>query len=203
MSNAAIETALEKWATNPTAAGFQALRRSVLDSGRYQPYPKPSPFQVAIEAIEQQDYRRALEAIHSQGANLALSPQAYELQAQAYRGLGDLSSEIRATKLAEASLQGILKSGDGSTRRPYQVLHISDEYQVLAELGATLTQQELNGYLDLLTLGDGRILAFSIRDMRGVSSPFETSPFNGLPRAPLIVLAILLLIAILVIPRLA
>lgn len=198
MSKEAIETALEKWATNPTAAGFQALRRSVLDSGRYQPYPNPSPFQLAIEAIEQQDYRRALDAIHSQGTNLALSPQAYELQAQAYRGLGDLSSEIRAIKLAEASLQGILKSGDGSTKRPYQVLHISDEYQVLAELGATLTQQELRGNLDVLTLGDGKTLAFSLRDMRGPSSPFD-----GLPRAPLIALAILLLIAILVIPRLA
>lgn len=198
MSNEAIANALEKWAANPTAAGFQALRRSVLESGRYQPYPNPSPFLIATQAIEKHDYQSALDAIQSQGANLALSPQAYELQAQAYSGLGDLSAEIRAIKLAEACLQGILKSGDGSTKRPYQVLHISDEYEVLASLGVTMTQQELSGGLDLLTLPDGKKLAFSIRDLQG-----GDSALNSLPRGPLIALALaLLLIAILVIPRL-
>ncbi len=72
-----------------------------------------------------------------------LSPVAHGLLAEAHTALGDGPAADHERALTKLAFKSILDSGDGSEGRPWKVLRISDEYDVLRLLGRSSTQQEL------------------------------------------------------------
>ncbi len=59
------------------------------------------------------------------------SPMAHAVLASAYDGQGDAARARRERRMAQLAMSAILSSGDGSRERPWAVLRVSDEYDVL------------------------------------------------------------------------
>lgn len=71
----------------------------------------------------------------------ALSPRVHFLMAQAALLTGDRDSLEMEQMLFQASLKGILATGDGSYASPYLICQPSDEYDVLLTLGYSPVRQ--------------------------------------------------------------
>ncbi|HEY1133608.1 MAG TPA: DUF4919 domain-containing protein, partial [Nocardioides sp.] len=71
------------------------------------------------------------------------SPAAHRLLAQAHAALGDTTRSLREARTARLALDSVLGTGDGTVDRPWTVLHLADEYDVLRDLGRRSTGQRL------------------------------------------------------------
>lgn len=71
------------------------------------------------------------------------SPSAHAVLGAAFEALGDEPRAARERRTSHLALTSILESGDGSTERPWSVLRISDEYDVLRAQGRTSREQLL------------------------------------------------------------
>ena len=71
------------------------------------------------------------------------SPAAHAALAAAFDGLGDTERAARERRTSVLALESVLATGDGTRERPWSVLRLSDEYDVLRARGRRSVRQEL------------------------------------------------------------
>ncbi|NLA28513.1 MAG: DUF4919 domain-containing protein, partial [Propionibacterium sp.] len=86
-------------------------------------------------AVASGQFEGLLRAINSVLPGVFLSPSAHFWLAQAYEGLSDQTGKERELAIAGLVTAKLLGSGDGTEGRPYRVLMIQDEYDIVAALG--------------------------------------------------------------------
>jgi len=112
------------------------------------------------------DYELLLEVIQSLDEVFALSTRCNFLGAVAATELGKTAIVEHYKKRLQSCLRGVLATGNGSQRRPYQVTFLSDERDVLQSLGKTaVSQQRLetsSRVYDMLECSDDTVVYFDI-----------------------------------------
>lgn len=101
----------------------------------------------SLLALEQAHHERRFETVRSLarqwGRFFALSPRFHRLAAIAAFELGDREDAELERFTADACLEGILQSGDGSDARPFLISDRADAQEVLAKLGFKSVRQSL------------------------------------------------------------
>jgi hypothetical protein len=101
------------------------------------------PVRVTAPLLEGGDFAEAVRVVRALMPGAFLSPSAHSALAKAYDGLGDATRARREARTARLALEAITSSGDGSQERPWPVLRVSDEYDVLREQGRASRTQRL------------------------------------------------------------
>jgi hypothetical protein len=139
--NNPIETRLKTYLEEPSAATFLQLREAVAGSPGYAPYA--DRLDPAYPLLDQGKYDEARDYLFSLLPNWLLNPGFHHLLSTVHHRLGNDRAARFEHAMAQAVLQGILSTGDGSAARPYLVLRTADEYDVLHHLGKRRRQQAL------------------------------------------------------------
>jgi hypothetical protein len=97
------------------------------------------------------------------------SPGVHAALAEAYARTGRQDAADHETTLARAALRSIASTGDGTAERPWTVLRISDEYDVLRSMKKRPRRHEVvqDGarYLDHHLCDDGSEAYFDVTDL--------------------------------------
>lgn len=148
----------------PSLETYRAIRDAVAGDESYDPYSRD--LDGLDPLLQQEKHAEVLEAVARGMPNLLLSPRAHLLAGMAHRGMNQGEKADFEFAMAGMCLEGIRMTGDGSPEKPYLVLRISDEYDMLAADGKELQMQALTGRdgrsMDMLTLTDGTVLHFDI-----------------------------------------
>lgn len=117
-------------------------------------------------------YAEAVTALEATMPGSLFSPAVHAMLATALRRTGRPDEADRHARLARAALDSILRTGDGTAERPWSVLRISDEYDVVDSLGTRPTSQALvrdgTRTLDRIDCEDGRTLHFDVTRAAGM-----------------------------------
>ena len=147
-----------------TLDNYLALRQLIVAAPNYAPYARAEEKAQAL--LAQAQFQDVITALTTLMPGCFLSPGLHLLLAHAYRQLGDADAAGTETALAQAAIHGLLLTGDGSQARPYQVVHLSDEQDVLNYLGKQFIGQamvERDGrQFDRLECADGSRFWFDI-----------------------------------------
>lgn len=160
----------------PTADAFRAVRADVVAHEKYDGYSRD--LDAMDEAVQQKRFADVGRLFGDAQPNLLLSPRAHMLLSLALRELGHTEAADIERFIFFRCIDGILTTGDGSRDRPYLVLRLSDEYDVLMALDKRLQSQGLthgddDHSYDVLHCEDGSEVWFDITD-----------PFSAMSRQP-------------------
>jgi hypothetical protein len=152
--------------SSPNRDAYFAIRGDVIASDRYN--PDSLELSAALSLLDAGKHIEAREGITGSMPNLLLSPAAHQLLSRIAEQLNDQESAAAERAIASLCLAGILTTGDGSREKPYVVLRVSDEYDVINYthkqiVGQSLFQDGEKGY-DQLRCEDGSVLWFDITD---------------------------------------
>jgi hypothetical protein len=115
----------------------------------------------------------AVVALEASMPGSLLSPAAHAMLAAALGRTGRRDAAARHARLARVALDGILATGDGTADRPWSVLRISDEYDVVDSLGTRPVGQALLAdgprRIDRVECQDGRTLHFDVTRVPGAA----------------------------------
>ncbi|MBC2932060.1 DUF4919 domain-containing protein [Nocardioides sp. zg-1228] len=129
------------WARTRSAADLAALREAVRGSAGFD--PGLDVVALAGPALARGDHAEAASLVHAAMPGAFFSPSAHAALAAAHAGLGD-DARVRAERTLQAlALESIRSTGDGTRERPWSVLRVSDEYDVLRADRRTSRQQSL------------------------------------------------------------
>lgn len=147
---------------DPTEDTFLRLRDVILADPDYN--FNSDEVESLIESFTGGDHAGVLAALPGLMPSWLLSPRAHFLAARSAEQVGDEETARWENYLARACLRGLLRSGDGTTARPFRVTHVADEYDLLNHLGkeASGQRQEFGatGVLDLIRCVDGSEICF-------------------------------------------
>lgn len=87
------------------------------------------------DAMRRGEHVRVAETIAERMPGAALSPAAHVMLGAALRAMGDEASARREERMARLSVVSVLATGDGSRERPWSVLRVADEYDVMRARG--------------------------------------------------------------------
>ncbi len=148
----------------PTPESLEALRAAVRAAPGFDPELRVR--ERAEELLAAGQYDDAVQAVEATMPGSIFSPAAHAILATAFGRTGRSADASRHARLARAALDSILSTGDGSRGRPWSVLRISDEYDVVDSLGTRPSSQSLvrdeARTIDLITCQDGRELHFDV-----------------------------------------
>ena len=133
-----FQQAIDAWVADASQANLAALYAEIQRQPNYQVSPD---FSGAATAVRSGDHADAIERLEAMMPGAFLSPLAHSLLADAYDARFRFSDAVRERALARAALAAIGGSGDGSRERPWVVLRITDEYDLLAALGERSVRQ--------------------------------------------------------------
>lgn len=159
-----FQSVADAWVDNPGPGTLAPL----MDEIQAQPNYYVSPdFSGAVAALRSGDTAEALDELLALMPGAFLSPLAHSLLADVYDARYRDAEAVRERALARASLVTILSSGDGTLERPWIVLRISDEYDVLAQLGERCALQtpaeESHRVVDRIATVEGNTYYFELR----------------------------------------
>jgi hypothetical protein len=153
----------------PSTEGFQSLRQQVAASDRYAPYS--NELDVLAAALGAGHPQAAIDLFWRSFPNLLLSPLAHLMLSQAYLGLKKENEAEGEKAMGHLILKSILATGKGTKKKPYAVMRVEDERDVLAALRKQAGPQFLmmgnNRVLDHLQCSDGSEVYFDITLMFG------------------------------------
>ena len=162
------ETFLE-YLKKPSVELFLAVRQKVAESDRYLPYSN-EPIELAF-ILSSGDPQAAIEYFWRTFPSLLLSPSVHLTLSRAYNSMGKENEAAFEKALAFQLIKSILATGKGTKKKPYAVMRISDEWDVLAALRKQAGPQFLMmggpRVLDLLQCLDGSEVYFDITLMFG------------------------------------
>jgi hypothetical protein len=133
MTEACLPDAYQAFLENPTRDHHRRACRSIL--------AEPGFDRHSLEWIElskrcaEGRFEEALDQSYAMWPTWKLSPRFHLLVGFAASRLGDRSEEELSRFQFQTCLDGLLGTGDGTARSPYEVLHISDQYDVIRALG--------------------------------------------------------------------
>ena len=100
-----------------------------------------------------------------------LNPSAHLALGEALERTGDLEEAHRERAMAAAALHGVQVMGDGSVERPWPVLRVADEYDLLRSLGLRASAQSSRwqggAFVDRILCQDGVERFFVVRQDLG------------------------------------
>lgn len=156
-----------------TLANYLEVRRHVNAAANYSPYANFE--QAAAPLMAQEKYPDMIGALRAFLPGGFLSFGLHSLLAYAYDKMANREDTQREAYLAQAVMRGLLQTGDGSLSQPYQVLYVSDEYDVLRYFGKQSSQTHLfqsgEKALEQHICTDGAEIWFDISAFAGASSP--------------------------------
>lgn len=116
-------------------------------------------------------YAEAVTALRKLMPGGIFSPGAHARLADALRHTGQTQLAEREKTLAKAAIVSIVSSGDCSVERPWSVMRVRDEYDVLSSMKRTPLRQELiedgGRHLDHHVCADGSEVYFDVTDLFG------------------------------------
>lgn len=152
----------------PTPELFRELSDEVVRSRNYQ--PSAQPMRIGSGLAQQGQAAAVLAGLESLLPGAFLNPGTHLLLSEAHRQLGQPEEAEREAVWYRATMSGILATGDGSINRPWRVLMISDEYDVLQALRKVSIRQELvttaHGECDRQVCQDGTEYYFELPWLR-------------------------------------
>jgi Domain of unknown function (DUF4919) len=152
------------YVSRPSDVGFRQLRERYLDSGIASFYDEI--FLELQDAVERRQLNDALLSLYVHMPRILLTPRAHWWAAT-------LENELNGTDVAQLEqdigdrlLEGIMGTGAGSRAKPFQVLRVDDEYDVLSALGKTFASQALfaDPRCDVITCSDASELWFDVSE---------------------------------------
>lgn len=157
---------LAAFVTSPSPDTYHAIRDEVIASDHYDPYS--SELDQLDGPLAAQEYSQVRESISAAMPNLLLSPRAHWILSFVAMKTNDLDDAAFERALALLCTEGILGTGDGGRGKPYVVVRVSDEYDVMRHLGKKKVEQSLvldgDRHLDVVRCEDGSELWFEITD---------------------------------------
>jgi hypothetical protein len=155
---------LRAYAAAPGPATLEPLRRVAREAPGFR--PDLTPARTLAPLLEQRDWTGALAAARALMPGALLSPAVHLVLAEVHEQLGDHRSAQREARLAQAAVDGILSTGDGTAEAPWSVVRLSDEYDVLRALGTQSHGQQLltvaGRTIDRHDAGDGTTYDFDV-----------------------------------------
>jgi hypothetical protein len=153
----------------PSPVGFQKLRQQVAASDRYAPYS--NELEMLMAALSTGEPQAAIDLFWRSFPNLLLSPLAHMMLCQAYLDLKRENEAEGEKAMGRLILKSILSTGKGTKKRPYAVMRIEDEKDVLSALkkqaGAQFLMRGDSRVFDLMECSDGSEVYFDITLMFG------------------------------------
>ena len=161
----------------PSTEGFQSLRQQVAASDRYAPYS--NELDVLVAALCAGDPQAAIDLFWRSFPNLLLSPLAHLMLSQAYLDLKKEDEAEGEKAMGRLILKSILATGKGTKKKPYAVMRVEDERDVLSALkkqaGAQFLIRDKSRVFDLLQCSDGSEVYFDITLMFGRGTKGDSS----------------------------
>ncbi len=162
----AMHGAYQQLASCPTPETYARLR------GWFITCPDYDPYRDDLRDIERQvacgQFAAAGKALECSMPSLVLSPRAHYLAARIACQSGDMPRAELECRIAEACVEGILNTGDGSREHPYQILYALDEQDVLDFLGLPQNRPRLHHieglHLDRIEVAEGVEVWFDITE---------------------------------------
>lgn len=156
---------------DPTPETLEPLRDAVRAAPGFDPELRVR--EQADALLRDGRYDDAVIALEASMPGSLLSPAAHAMLATALKRSGRPDGAGRHAWLARAALDGILATGDGTAERPWSVLRISDEYDVVDSLGTRPVGQGLladgSRRIDRIECQDGRTLHFDVTRVPGAA----------------------------------
>src|SRR5262245_44825457 len=124
-----VSASLRSYLENPSPAGFVSLQAAVAASADYAPYTDSPDLATAL--MNEGKFVEAESLLRNLLSNYLLSPRMHRFLWFALDQQGDQEKALLEFGMAKYCLEGILSTGPGGRERPYSVLHVEDEYDVL------------------------------------------------------------------------
>lgn len=170
------ETYLE-FLKKPCIENFLAVRQKVSESDRYAPYSNELDVLAATSIAG--DPQATIAYFWRSFPNLLLSPLAHFILCQAYQDLKRENEAEGEKAMGRLIMKSILATGKGTKKRPYAVMRVEDERDVLSALkkqaGAQFLMTDKSQVFDLLQCSDGSEVYFDITLMYGRGMKKEPS----------------------------
>lgn len=153
--------------------------RSLVDLARLRDAVRTTPgFDVGLDvvgavspAMARGDHAEVVAIVEALMPGAFFSPSAHAALAAARSGLGDAARAQAERRTQVLALESIRSTGDGSRERPWSVLRIGDEYDVLRADRRTSREQTLltvkGRSLDRHVCDDGREVWFEVGRLVG------------------------------------
>ncbi|MBN1500272.1 MAG: DUF4919 domain-containing protein [Spirochaetes bacterium] len=153
---------------NTTLEKFLVLRDLLLNNENFNPYSDELNDLIDLEKSE--EYGKIIELIKNNlWPNHVLSPRTHYYLGYSYSKNGDDESAGIMFSIAQILTNCIFLTGDGSKSKPYLVLRVSDEYDVLSDKNMTFKNQsnisEGDRLYDVITDTNDNELWFDVTDI--------------------------------------
>lgn len=156
---------------DPTPETLGRLRDAVRAAPGFDPELRVR--ERATQLLAAGDHEGAVQAMEASMPGSLFSPAAHAILATAFTRAGRSADAARHALLARAAVDSILSTGDGTAERPWSVLRISDEYDVVDSLGARPAGQSLLAdgprRIDRIACRDGRAFHFDVTGVPGAT----------------------------------
>jgi hypothetical protein len=153
----------------PTPKGFQGIRQQVAASDRYAPYS--NELDMLVAALGAGDPQSVIDLFWRSFPNLLLSPLVHLMLSQAYLDLKKENEAEGEKAMGRLIMKSILATGKGTKKKPYAVMRVEDERDVLAALrkkpGLQFLITDKSRVFDLQRCTDGTEVYFDITLMYG------------------------------------
>lgn len=171
-----ITSRMTDYLSDASLENFLCLRSAFAESPDYNPGNDDEL--ILQDLLENRNYEKAMTFIQLVLPKWLCSPRMYMYSAFVYEKLGKSEDAQDHYLLGSSLLDSILATGDGSESKPYLVLYVADEYEVLTKLGKTMKRQRLvrrdgGKAFDVLACDDGSEIWFDITllQKRGYLNP--------------------------------
>jgi hypothetical protein len=152
---------------DPTPATLAELRGAVRSARNFRSDLPVA--EIVHPLMERGTYDEAISALQDLMPGAMFSPSAHSALAEALTRTGRQEAAYREVALARAAIRSILSTGDGTAERPWSVLRISDEYDVLRSLRKRPREQSVvqdgDRYLDRHVCEDGSDDYFDVTEL--------------------------------------
>ncbi|MDN4159807.1 DUF4919 domain-containing protein [Nocardioides abyssi] len=150
-----LDAHLDAWLADPSPETRQPLVAAARAGGPDDRDRRPE----GARMLREGDAAGALRVLESALPGALLSPSVHTGLATALAALGRPEEAQRQQRIARAAVDAVLASGDGTADRPWSVLRVADEHDVLRALGRRPESQSLverdGRTLDRLVTTDG------------------------------------------------
>lgn len=153
--------------SDPGPDTLDALRRAVRSAPNFTPDVELD--RTVKPLMDSGAYDQAITELMGMMPGAIFSPSAHKALSVALTRTGQVQASAREATVADAAIRSILSTGDGTAARPWSVLRISDEYDVLRSLrkvprGQRLVQRGARA-VDVLTCEDESELHFDVTSL--------------------------------------
>ncbi|TQL67697.1 uncharacterized protein DUF4919 [Nocardioides albertanoniae] len=159
---------LTAYLDDPSSTTLSPLRRAIRSAPGFTP---DLDLDDAHRLVDEGAYDSALSQLRGLLPGALFSPSYHSLLAQIFEAIGKSDDAAREQQFARAAVTSIRSTGDGSFERPWSVLRINDEYDMLRTMDKTSARQSLLQHgerkIDRHESTDGGVFHFDATELVG------------------------------------